>query len=296
MPMSRHQRIYRITLLGGIVNALLLVAKFAAGLLGHSAAMVADAVHSLSDFLTDMVVLVMVRLSSRPADGDHRYGHGKYETMATSIIGLALFAVGVMLGWKGVMKIVAALQGQPQHSPGPIALVAALVSIVVKEGLYRITRRVARQVDSQALVANAWHHRSDALSSIATALGIGGAIFLGDDWALLDAIAAVAVSVMIAVAACRLLRRAAGELLEECLPPDVEEKIVQIALSEPLVHDIHNLHTRRIGNIFAIEMHLRLPGSLSLYEAHDHASRIEQLLRDEFGQSTHIMLHLEPDK
>lgn len=282
--------------MGSIVNMILLILKFAAGILGHSAAMVADAVHSLSDFLTDIVVIAFVRLSSKPADKDHDYGHGKYETIATSIIGMALIVVAVMLGWNGIDKIIYVIQGNKLESPGIIALVAAIVSILLKEWVFRITRKVALEVNSQALEANAWHHRSDALSSVGTTIGIGGAVLLGSNWAVLDPIAAVVVSVLIFITAFRLLRQASGELLEESLPKETEDKIEEIVYRDTLVRDIHNLHTRRIGSIIAIEMHLRLPGDITLTESHCHASEIERSLRDEFGDNTHIMLHIEPIK
>lgn len=293
---SRDQRIYKVTLTGSIVNMVLLVMKFAAGILGHSAAMIADAVHSLSDFLTDIVVLAFVKLSTKPADNDHDYGHGKYETIATSIIGMALVVVAVMLGWNGAEKIIQVIQGEKLESPGLIALVAAVASIMLKEWVFRITRKVAREVNSQALEANAWHHRSDALSSIGTAIGIGGALLLGNNWAVLDPLAAIIVSVMIFITAFRLLRQASGELLEESLPKETENKIEQIVYQDSLVSDVHNLHTRRIGSIIAIEMHLRLPGDISLRESHIHATEIEKRLREEFGAGTHIMLHIEPIK
>ena len=294
--MTRAQRIYRVTITGSIVNLLLLIGKFAAGILGNSAAMIADAVHSLSGFLTDIIVIAMVRLSNKPADCDHDYGHGKYETIASSIIGVALVVVGVMIGWDGIKKIAAFFNDEPQQSPEIIALVAAIASITLKEWLFRVTRRVAKAVNSPALEANAWHHRSDAFSSIGTAIGIGGAVLLGGKWAVLDAIAAVVVSVMIITAAMRMLRRASGELLEESLPKATEDRITAIVYQDPMVHDIHNLYTRRIGNSIAIEMHLRLPGSITLEEAHKHTTEIERSLRLEFGKATHIMLHMEPDK
>ena len=293
---TRDQRIYRITLTGSIVNMVLLVLKFLAGILGHSAAMVADAVHSLSDFLTDLVVIAFVRLSSKPADKDHAYGHGKYETIATSLIGMALVVVAILLGWGGVEKIMRFFQGEALEMPDLIALVAALLSILLKEWIFRVTRKVAREVNSQALEANAWHHRSDALSSIGTAIGIGGALSLGSSWAVLDPIAAVAVSVLIFITAFRLLRQASGELLEESLPHEIEEKIVELVYRDPLVSDVHHLRTRRIGSIIAIEMHLRLPGEISLTESHQHATDIEKVLRQEFGAGTHVMLHIEPVK
>ncbi len=294
--LTRDQKIYRVTITGSIANIVLLVMKFVAGILGNSAAMVADAVHSLSDFLTDIVVIVLVKLSSKPADKDHDYGHGKYETIATSIIGIALIAVSLMLAWNGIDKIIFVVKGGDIESPCMIAFIAAIVSILLKEWVFRVTKKVALEVDSQALEANAWHHRSDALSSIGTAIGIGGAVLLGNSFAVLDPIAAVIVSVFIFIAAYRLLRQASGELLEESLPKETEDKIEEIVYRDSLVSDIHNLHTRRIGSIIAIEMHLRLPGDISLEESHRHATDIERALRDEFGKGTHIMLHIEPVK
>ena len=296
MPATRQQKMYRVTLAGSIVNALLLILKFAAGIIGHSAAMIADAVHSLSDFITDIVVIAFVRLSSKPADKNHAYGHGKYETIATSIIGLALMAVAVKLGWDGIQKIFHVIRGGELQSPGIIALIAAITSIITKERIYRVTHRVARQVESQALEANAWHHRSDAFSSIGTAIGIGGAVALGSRWTILDPIAAVIVSIMISITALKLIRKSSGELLEESLPQETEQQIVDIVYQDPLATDVHHLHTRRIGNIIAIEMHLRLPKDITLEQAHTHATAIERHLRDTFGSGTHIMLHIEPTK
>ena len=292
----RDRRIYRITLAGSIVNIVLLVFKFIAGILGHSAAMIADAIHSLSDFLTDIIVIVFVRLSSKPADHDHDYGHGKYETLATSVIGMALAVVAVMLGWDGIEKIIYVMQGNQLESPGIIALWAAILSIVLKEWIFRATRKVAKEENSKALEANAWHHRSDAMSSIGTAIGIGGAVMLGDSWAILDPIAAIVGCILIIVTAFKIIRQASGELLEESLPKEIEDKIEQIAYQDPLVSDIHKLHTRRIGNIIAIEMHLRMPSDVTLAESHIHANSIEKSLKQEFGNGTHIMLHIEPKK
>ena len=281
---------------GSAVNVVLLVFKFVAGFFGGSAAMIADAVHSLSDFITDVIVLLFVRLSSKPEDSDHDYGHGKYETLATSLIGLALLCVGVMIMYNGVHSIVSAVMGNPLPQPGMIALAAALVSIALKEWAYRFTAKVGRECESQAVVANAWHHRSDALSSIGTAVGIGGAILLGAKWAVLDPIAAVVVSVFIIRTAWQLTKKSAGELLEQSLPAEMEREIETIVAREPMASEVHHLRTRRIGSHIAIEMHLRMPGDISLYESHQHATNIEQKLRKRFGASTHIGLHVEPLK
>ena len=293
---DREKSIYRVTLAGSAVNIVLLVFKFVAGFLGGSAAMIADAVHSLSDFITDVIVLLFVKLSSKPEDSDHAYGHGKYETLATSPSGLALMCVGVIILYNGACSIVSAIMGNPLPQPGMIALAAALVSIALKEWAYRFTASVGRKCESQAVIANAWHHRSDALSSIGTAVGIGGAILLGEKWAVLDPIAAVVVSVFIIRTAWQLTKQSAGELLEQSLPAEKEREIEAIVAREPMTSEAHHLRTRRIGSHIAIEMHLRMPGDISLYESHQHATNIEEELRKRFGASTHIGLHVEPLK
>ncbi|MDD7252119.1 MAG: cation diffusion facilitator family transporter [Prevotellaceae bacterium] len=293
---DREQRIYRVTLAGSGINLLLVAFKMVAGIMGASAAMIADAVHSLSDLLTDFVVLIFVRISSRPQDKDHDYGHGKYETLATALIGISLLGVGAMICLNGLEKIYDVWQGYHLASPGWIALVAAIVSVGMKEWAYRFTAKVGYEVGSQAVVANAWHHRSDALSSIGTALGVGGAILLGEGWTVLDPLAAVCVSFFIIRTSYELIRQSVDELLEKSLPEQTEQEIVAIAESEPEVSEVHNLRTRRIGSHVAIEMHLRMPGAISLYASHLHATHIEQRLRERFGASTHIGIHVEPVK
>lgn len=295
MP-TRVQRITRITVFGTIVNTLLLAFKFLAGILGGSAAMLADAVHSLSDFLTDIVVLVFVKISNRPADRKHSYGYGKYETLATLCIGIALLAVGIGIAVDGVDKIIKVWNGETLAQPGWIAFWAAIASIALKELTYWLTIRVAKQVDSEALRANAWHHRSDALSSIGTGLGIGGAILLGQKWTILDPIAALVVSVFIVLTALRLTYGAIGEFLEQSLPEENENEIRAIVAADKELSELHHLCTRRLGNRVAIEMHLRMPGNTPLTIAHKHASAIEQQLKQRFGDQTHINIHLEPTK
>lgn len=293
---DREHRIYFVTLMGSVVNVVLLVFKFMAGILGGSAAMIADAVHSLSDFMTDIVVLLFVKISSKPEDKDHDYGHGKYETLATSLIGVALLCVGLYILYNGSYRTWAAFNGVPIEQPGIVALWAALFSIVMKEWTYRFTAKVGKEVQSQAVVANAWHHRSDSLSSIGTAIGIGGAIFLGKEWAVLDPIAAVVVSIFIIRTAAMLVSGALDELLEKSLPDAEERQIAEIVQSEPEVSGMHHLCTRRIGSRIAIEMHLRMPGNISLNESHAHATNIERKLRSHFGERTHINIHVEPLK
>lgn len=292
----REKEIYKVTIAGSAVNFLLLVFKFAAGILGHSAAMLADAVHSLSDFVTDVIVIVFVRISNKPQDKGHDYGHGKYETLATAIIGLLLLIVGFGILWNGATSIYTFLRGGKLEEPGMVALIAAVVSIVLKEIIYRYTVAKGKKLNSQAVVANAWHHRSDVLSSVGTAVGIGGAILLGEHWRVLDPIAAVIVSFFIMKVAVQLLIPCVDELLEKSLPDEVEKEIEQALLSFPGVSEPHHLRTRRIGSYCAIEVHVRMDGQITLEEAHNTATAIERKLKEMFGEGTLINIHVEPKK
>jgi cation diffusion facilitator family transporter len=196
MRVSREKEIYKVTLVGSVGNVALLTFKFIAGVLGHSSAMIADAVHSLSDFITDVVVLVFVSISAKPQDRSHDYGHGKFETFATFIIGLALVIAAAGIIVAAIRKIVQWAGGTELEAPGMLALWAALLSIAVKEALYRYTASRGKALDSPAVIANAWHHRSDALSSIGAAIGIGGSILLGSRWTVLDPVASIVVGLM----------------------------------------------------------------------------------------------------
>ena len=292
--MERNKEIYQVTLVGGVVNVVLLVFKFVAGILGHSAAMVADAVHSLSDFVTDIIVLVFVHISGKPEDKSHDYGHGKYETLAMTIIGMALLVVAIGIVYSGLTKIMVWIGGEQLEAPGMLALWAALLSIVLKEAVYHYSMVKARQLHSQALEANAWHHRSDALSSIGTAVGIGGAILLGQRWTVLDPVASVIVGMFIVKVAIDLLRDGIGDLMEQSLPEEVENEMLQLVASLPGVVKPHDLRTRRIGNHYAIELHILMDGDISLREAHEKASEVEDLLRHQYGDETHVAVHVEP--
>lgn len=292
--MGRNREIYKVTLVGGIVNVVLLLFKFIAGILGNSAAMVADAIHSLSDFVTDVVVLFFVRISSKPKDKSHDYGHGKYETLAMTLIGVALFVVAIGIIYSGTTKIVLWANGNTLETPGMLALWAALLSIFLKECVYRYSMTKARKLNSQAVEANAWHHRSDALSSAGTAMGIGGAIFLGQRWTVLDPIASVVVGAFIVKVSVDLLRDGIGDLMEQSLPDAVEEEILHLVASLPGDVKPHDLCTRRLGNHYAIELHILMDGNVSLREAHDKASEVENLLRDHYGEETHVAVHVEP--
>ena len=292
--MERSREIYKVTLVGGAVNVVLLLFKFVAGIVGHSAAMVADAVHSLSDFVTDVIVLVFVHISGKPKDKSHDYGHGKYETLALTLIGVALMVVAIGILYHGAIKISAWLNGAQLEAPGTLALWAALLSVLLKEAVYQYSMVKARQLDSQVVAANAWHHRSDALSSIGTAVGIGGAIFLGQRWTVLDPLASLVVGAFIVKVAVELLRDGVSDLMEHSLPDDVEEEMLKIVGELPGVACPHDLRTRRIGNHYAIELHILMDGDITLREAHNKASEVEELLRARYGEDTHVAVHVEP--
>ena len=272
--LGREQAIYRVTWIGFAVNLVLSAGKLAAGIWGHSAAMVADAIHSVSDFATDLVVLLFVRVSAKPRDDDHDYGHGKYETLATLIIGVALAGVGIKLLWSGGTAIRDFTRGLLPTQPGVVALWAAVVSIVAKEALYRYTARVGRRVNSPSVVANAWHHRSDALSSVGT----------------------LVVALLILRVAWQLMKMGMDELLEKSLPREQEEHILSLIAADPAVASPHNLRTRRIGQNIAVEVHIRVDGAMTVTESHRLTVDIERRLRDAYGEGTIVSIHVEPRK
>ena len=294
--MEREKELTRVTLVGSIGNLLLLSFKFVAGIVGHSAAMVADAAHSLSDFVTDIVVLVFIRIGSRPQDASHDYGHGKFETLATLFVALGLVATALSIIISGVLQFIRWLQGETLQMPGMLALWAALLSIVIKEVMFRYTLRVGKKNNSPAVIANAWHHRSDALSSIGAAIGIGGALLLGKKWAVLDPLASILVGLLLLRVSWDLLKTSINELTDSSLPEEVEKEIEEIICRQEQAHEPHNLRTRHIGNRIAIEAHVRLDGNMPLQEAHEIVSRMEQELRARFGAKTLITIHMEPRK
>lgn len=293
---ERERKIYKVTIIGGVANAILLIFKFIAGFLGHSSAMIADAVHSLSDFLTDIVILIFVKISNKPADKNHDYGHGKFETLATFIIGVVLLAVGIMIFWSGASKIFMSIKGIELEQPGMLAFWAAIVSIIVKEAIARYTIINGRRLNSKAVEANAWHHRSDALSSVGAAAGIAGAIFLGPKWRILDPLAAVVVSIFILIMAVKFLVSCISEFMEHSLSEDIENEIINTVMSFEFVKNVHNLRTRKIGNGIAMDMHVVMDGDLTLKKSHQYTKDIENLLRSRFGDKSFIYLHVEPSK
>ena len=291
---SREKEIYKVTLIGTVVNALLIVLKLVAGIIGRSSAMVADAVHSLSDFVTDAIVLIFVRIAGLPSDKGHDYGHGKYETLATLIIGCILAMAGIGLLISGIEQVVRSFNGEHLPRPRMVALIVAVLSIASKEWLYRYTVKVGRATESQAVIANAWHHRSDAISSAGTLVGIAGAMFLGEQWRILDPLAAVMVSMFIIKSGYDIIRPSVGELIEASLPDSQEREIRTLVMSIDGIKNVHNLRTRRIGCTIAADMHVKMDGGMSLSEAHALASRAERAIKSQFGENSIVTIHMEP--
>lgn len=294
--MQREKEIRRITLWGAVVNIVLTAGKIVAGIAGRSAAMIADGIHSLSDLFSDAVVLLFTHISSKGKDRDHSFGHGKFETLATLIVSIILIAVGGNLMSNGVRSIIGLFNGIEIPKPGYIALVAAAVSIVLKEWLYHATVRVGKKTGSTVVIANAWHHRSDALSSIGSLIGIGGAIVLGDKWTVLDPLASCIISIAIIVVAVKMALPSLAELLETSLPEDIEKEIIQITSSVKGVNDIHDLKTRRNGISFIIDAHIVVNPEISIVEAHDISTEVEEALRTKYGPETQLSIHVEPDR
>jgi cation diffusion facilitator family transporter len=291
-PPNNHAR--KVIWIGFIANLILTIGKLLAGILANSTAMVADAVHSVSDFATDLVVIGGLSVSARPVDHNHKYGHGKVETLATAFVGIVLILVGIGLFYGGVTKIFSVYQGGVLQQPGMGALYAAVFSIIIKEILFRYTISEGSRINSKAVIANAWHHRSDVYSSFGTMLGIGGAIFLGQKWVILDPLAAVIVSFFIFRIAFRITRDTLMELIETSLPKEQEKEIIRIASGVNGVHEPHELKTRKIGNHIAIDIHIKVVNELNIEDAHAITIELEDIFRKTYGDETHISIHTEP--
>ena len=292
---GRSKTAVKVTTNGMVFNVFLTIFKFIAGFSGNSAAMIADAVHSFSDFITDIVVIFGLKAAGKPADHNHHYGHGKIETLCAAFVGIVLFIIGLEIFMSGMGKIFLVVNGGNLEQPGLIALIAAVVSILTKEGLYRYTLQAARSIKSDAMLANAWHHRSDAFSSVGTMIGIGGAIILGGKWVILDPIAAVILSLFIFKVAYDISYTNINELTEAALEKDTVEEISHIIVSTEGVKGFHKLKTRKIGSNIATDVHIQVDRNLSLIEAHDICTEVENRLRAKFGLESILYIHCEPD-
>jgi len=292
---TREQQIANVTWMGMAINAVLTAFKLVAGIAGRSSAMIADGVHSLSDFISDIIILAFLRISSKGRDEDHDFGHGKFETMATFILSIILLVVAAQILSHAIEKINSVLQGKEIPTPSMIALIAAAVSILAKEFCYRFTINTGKKTDSPAVIANAWHHRSDALSSIGSLIGIGAAILLGNKWVILDPIMGCVISIVIFVVAVKMALPAMKQLLDISLPEETEKQIIDTAQSVKGVVNVHNLKTRQHGPSVIIDAHILVDHRISIIEAHDISTKVEEALKKRFGNETQTSLHIEPD-
>jgi len=293
---QRLKQANRVTWEGLILNVGLTILKMTAGVFAHSGAIIADAFHSLSDLSTDLALLWGVKAAARPEDEDHQYGHGRIETIVSAGIGIFLFAVAGAIFYEGAAKILRVFQGQIPLRPGWFAFTAAAVSIVSKEWIYRRTIAVGRVTRNRALTANAWHHRTDAFSSIGVMIGIFGAIVLGERWRLLDPAAAVIVSVFIIRAAYAIIGESFNELMDGALTAAQEREILDLVNAVDGASHAHRLRTRRVGSRIAVELHVRVRPDLNIRQGHDIATQVETVLRDHFGAGTFVSVHIEPLK
>lgn len=293
---NRKKAILRITMLGSLESAVLMVAKFFAGISGHSGALIADAIHTLSDFVTDFIIYIFVRVWSKNGDKKHNYGYGKVETLVTVVLGLILFVVGIRLMHNSGVLIYKAIQGTPVPPPGIVAFIVALISSILKYLMFVKTLQEGKNQHSPALIANAWHHNSDALSSLAAAIGIGGAILLGHEWTILDPIAALVVSLLILKVALELMLSNLEVLLEKSLPKEIEDKIIHIVRDTEGVSDVHKLYTRMLGTGYAIEIYVGMDGERTIKDSHEQVALIENKLKEHFGRYSHIVVCVEPAK
>ncbi|MDK2951201.1 MAG: hypothetical protein PWQ77_866 [Kosmotogales bacterium] len=294
MSTKRYNQGIKITLIGFLANVILTAGKLLAGIFGNSNAMIADGIHSFSDFVSDIVVIFGFRISGKPADANHNYGHGRFETLSSAAISVMLIIAGFSIAYRGFSNLILFFSGNVLEPPGIIALVAAFISIGVKELLYRYTIIVGRKINSQAIIANAWHHRSDAFSSIATSIGIGGAILLGENWRVLDPIASLLVSILIIKTGINILKDSINQFLDCAVDIDTRNEIISISKEVEGIMNLHDLKTRKIGDSISMEFHINVLPELSVYKSHKLTERLEMKLRKKFGEKTNISIHVEP--
>ena len=280
----------RVTSIGIIGNVILSLFKFMAGVLGHSSAMVSDAIHSLSDVLATFIAWLGIRLSMQAPDREHPYGHERLECVASLLLGTILFGTGLMIGLSGLKTILAGHYEELQ-APECIALIAAVVSIATKEGMFWYTRHYAKVLNSAAFMADAWHHRSDALSSIGSLIGIGGAM-LG--FPILDPLASVAIAVCIIKVAYDILKDAVSKMLDTACSSEYEKKLADFISAQDGVDRLDVLHTRMFGNKIYIDAEISVDGDKSLTDAHEIAESVHNQVEKHFDNIKHIMIHVNP--
>lgn len=288
------RQIQKVTFIGLWINVVLVILKLSVGYWGNSDALVADGYHSVSDFVTDFIVIIFVAASYKKADMEHPYGHGKFETVAAVLIGVILFGVGVFIGYDGCSTLIGSLRGEVLLQPDILTLYVALLSILMKEFCYRYTIVYGKRLGSAALVANAWHHRSDAISSVATVIGVSFALFMGKQWCIMDSLASILIALMICFSAIKVAIPSVKELLETSLPDEVINKMYDAIYSVPGVMKVHNLRSRRIGHSYVVDVNIHVNSEITVKEGHDVATKVENRLWQEFGNDMIIYVHIEP--
>lgn len=286
---NKEQVVRKVTWVGLFVNLFLAVLKFAAGVLGKSQALVADAIHSLTDLTTDAAVIAGSHYWERPPDDDHPYGHKRLETLVTAFIGIMLAAAGIGIGWKAIST----LQHKTASAPGWIAVLAAFVSIVCKEAIYRWTARTGKRLKSTALAANAWHHRTDALSSLPVLIAVAGAR-LFPAWSFLDRVGAVVVSIFIIYASLKIIWPAISELIDAGVPADTRKKIREIAHKNENVQQVHDIRTRYISTSVQVDLHIVVQGSLTVRQGHDIADDVRRRIIAGIPEILDVVVHVDP--
>ncbi len=280
-----------VTLIGVLANSVLIVFKLAGGILGQSQALIADAAHSVSDLFSDAVVLVGIRTGRRAADHDHPFGHGRFETLSSGVVGILLLGAALYLG----VEAGSSIYHHTESHPTWLALIAAGFSILVKESLYRYTMHVGRRIKSQVIMANAWHQRSDALSSVAVFIGVAGAR-LNPDWHILDAYAALIVSLLVLKVGAEVLWRSLQELTDTAPPPEVLDKMGRCISGVDGVLGHHDLKVRTSGGQYQMEAHIVVNGSLTVIEGHGIAKAVEFCLNEEIEDLSQVIIHVDPDR
>lgn len=282
---------WKVTWIGVVANALLIVVKSVAGVLGNSQALIADAVHSVSDFFTDAVVLLGLKYGRRPPDADHHFGHARIETMASAVVGISLIAVAFYLGYRSAMNIYLHVVTHPTY----LALAGAALSIVIKEALYQYTVIVGKRIRSQAVIANAWHHRSDALSSVAVFIGVGGAL-IKPGWHVLDAYAALLVSFFIAEVGIDVLWSALREMADTAPRQEFLDKVEQCVSGVPGIQGMHDLKVRSIGGSYYIQVHIVVDKNMSVAQSHRILNEARGCLYSEIENIGEIIVHVDPSR
>ncbi len=278
-----------VTLVGAVVNAVLIVLKFLTGVFGRSQALIVDAIHSVSDLFTDVVVLVGLRIGRKAPDDEHPFGHARIETLASATLGIALIATALYLGIESALNI----YHHTEYHPTGLALIGAGISIALKEGLYHYTVHTGKRIKSQLIMANAWHHRSDALSSVAVLAGVAGTL-INPSWHILDSFAALLVSFFIVKVGLDILRNSLREFTDTAPQPEILNRISSCVLSVEGVIDLHNLRVRTSGGLYQMETHILVDGQLTVDEGHRITKEVENCLAEEVEDLERAIIHVEP--